>query len=60
MIPLVCETLRSPVCDDKSSGREFSWLRHATDPDAFAKFFDVFAKSFDVFVENGAPNFFEI
>ena len=37
-----------------------SWLRHATDPDSFAKFFDVFAKSFDVFVENGAANFFEI
>ena len=39
---------------------KFKRLRHATDPDAFAKFFDVFAKSFDVFVENGAPNFFEI
>ena len=35
-------------------------LRHATDPDVFAKFFDVFAKFFEVSVENGAQFFFEI
>ena len=45
MVPLVCKTLRSPVGEDKSSGREFTWLRHATDP-SIARFFQHFREVF--------------
>ena len=54
----------STDCFDTPGHRQrcggFKRLRHATDPDVFAKFFDVFAKFFDVFVESGAQFFFEI